>query len=218
MTSPLRLDRVEAALAAMFPPGVAVSVVDLAAADPSPLWPPEPAAIIGAVPHRCAEFAAGRQAARRALAALGHPPVALPMGPDRAPIWPEGLSGSIAHAGGIAVAALRRGPPLGVDVEADAPLPPDLWPVILQEDERDRLPPGDTGSWVRQVFAAKEAIFKAQAPANRAMFGFDAVAVTLVKDGFDATFRISAGDYARSEKVHGRLALTHGLVLAGVAR
>lgn len=218
MTSALRLDRVEASLAAMFPPGVAVSVIDLASADPGALWPQESAAIIGAVRHRCAEFAAGRQAFRRALAALGHPPVALPMGPDRAPIWPEGLSGSIAHAGGIAVAALRQGPPLGVDVEDDAPLPPDLWPVILQQDERDRLPPGDTGRWVRQVFAAKEAIFKAQAPAKRALFGFDAVAVTLVNGGFDATFRVSAGDYARGDKVHGRLALIEGLVLAGVAR
>ena len=123
MTQPSRLKRIETALAALFPADVAVALCTLSAADPRDLWPAERQAVIGAVPRRLAEFAAGRQAARTALAALGHPAVALPMGPDRAAIWPDGIAGSIAHAAGLAVAVARPGAPLGVDVEDDSPLP-----------------------------------------------------------------------------------------------
>lgn len=217
MTRPARLMRIETALAALFPSGVAVAACDVASADPGALWPAERDAIAGAVPHRLAEFAAGRQAARQALAALGHPAAALPMGPDRAPLWPSGIAGSIAHAAGIAVAAVRSGPPIGVDVEEDAALSPDLWPVILSPEEQRSLPPGDTGRQVRQVFAAKEALFKAQDPATRAMFGFDAVAVALANGGFDATFLVGVGAFRSGQIVRGRMALVEGLILAGVA-
>lgn len=218
MMQPSRLIRVETALTALFPPGVAVAACDLASADPGALWPLERDAIAGAVPHRLAEFAAGRQAARQALAALGHPATALPLGLDRAPLWPDGIAGSIAHAAGIAIAVARSGPPLGIDVEEDAPLSPDLWPVILSPQEQHDLPEGDTGRHARQIFAAKEALFKAQDPATRAMFGFDAVAVALANGGFSATFRVSVGAFRQGQIVHGRMALVEGLILAGVAR
>lgn len=218
MIRPQRLDRVRAALATLFPADVAIAVCDLAAADPATLWPAERAAIAGAVPHRLAEFAAGRAAARAALSALGHAPAALPMGPDRAPVWPHGVAGSIAHAAGVAIAVARHGAPLGVDVEADAPLPPDLWPVITTPAERAALPEGDTGSLIARVFVGKEALFKAQAPGARAMFGFDAVSLTLAKTGFDAKFLTKAGAFRTGDILHGRLAVADGLILAGVAR
>ncbi|MBY0350380.1 4'-phosphopantetheinyl transferase [Tabrizicola sp.] len=218
MTQPSRLKRIEAALAAMFPADVALALCSLAAADARDLWPAERPAIAGAVPLRLAEFAAGRQAARAALAALGQEPVALPMGPDRAPLWPPGIAGSISHTAGLAAAVARRGAPLGLDIEDDAPLPSDLWPVIAGEDERAALPRGETGRGIRQIFAAKEALFKAQAQGHRAMFGFDAVAVALANGGFSATFRISAGAFRSGQIIHGRMALSEGLILAGVAR
>lgn len=218
MTQPPRLDRIEQALRALFPSGVAVAVVNLASADPGHLWPEERAAVAGAVPHRLAEFAAGREAAHAALAALGLPPFALPMGPDRAPIWPDGIAGSIAHAAGLAVAVARPGAPLGVDVEDDSPLPPDLWDTLTSPEERAAFPSGGTGQQVRRVFAAKEALFKAQPQGARAMFGFDAVRVTLVENGFDAQFLTNAGAFRTGDTVRGRMALVEGLVLAGVAR
>lgn len=218
MIQPSRLKRIETALAALFPADVAVALCTLPAADPRDLWPAERQAVIGAVPHRLAEFAAGRQAARTALAALGLPAVALPMGTDRAAIWPEGIAGSIAHAAGLAVAVARPGAPLGVDVEDDSPLPQDLWPSLTSPQERAAFPNGDPGQQVRRVFAAKEALFKAQAQGARAMFGFDAVQVTLVESGFDAQFLTDAGAFQAGDRVQGRLALVEGLILAGVAR
>ena len=218
MTLPFRVKLIEAAIATLFPQDVAVAMCSLAAADPHDLWPEERPAVAKAVPQRVAEFAAGRQAARTALAALGHPPVALPMGPDRAPVWPKGIAGSISHAAGIAVAVVRHGAPIGIDIEEDSPLPEDLWPSLTSPEERAAFPPGDSGQQVRRVFAAKEALFKAQAQGARAMFGFDAARVTLAEHAFDAQIVAQAGAFRIGERVRGRLALIDGLVLAGVAR
>lgn len=207
---------VEAALRRIFPAGVAVAAEAIGAPDSASLWPEERAAIQGAVPNRLAEFAAGRMAARRVLAALDHPPAALPVAPDRAAIWPAGLSGAIAHDSALAVAVARRGSPLGVDLEPDAPIEPDLWLTLCQPDELSRLT-ADTGRQVRQLFCAKEAVFKAQPPGSRAMFGFDALAVTLVEGGFDAQFRQDVGVFRAGQVLSGRLARVEGRVLAGVA-
>jgi 4'-phosphopantetheinyl transferase EntD len=217
MTLPPRLGRIEEALQRLFPPGVAVAACDVTDAGTYRLYPEELAAVAGAVPQRLAEFAAGRQAARQVLGALGHAPTALPMGPDRAPVWPFGVAGSIAHAAGFAVAAARAGGPLGIDVEKDAPLAPDLWPVICRPEELDRLGDTDTGRRVARVFAAKEAVFKAQPQGQRTMFGLDAVSVTLAEHGFDAQFQTSVGVFHAGDRVRGRLAMVEGLILAGVA-
>ncbi|MDP3194721.1 4'-phosphopantetheinyl transferase [Tabrizicola sp.] len=207
---------VEVALRALFPASVAVAVERIGRAEPASLWPEEKSAVAGAVPRRLAEFAAGRTAARRVLAALGHPPAALPMGADRAALWPPGLCGSIAHDADLAVAVGRHGAPLGVDLEPDAPLEPELWPVFCSPDELRRLE-GDTARLVRQVFCAKEAVFKAQPPDARAMFGFDALAVTLAEGAFNAQFRASIGPFRAGQLLTGRLALVDGVILAGVA-
>lgn len=207
---------VEAALRRIFPAGVAVAAEAIGTADASSLWSEERSAILGAVPKRLAEFAAGRLAARRVLSALGHPAAALPVAPDRAALWPAGLSGSIAHDRALAVAVARRGAPLGVDLEPDAPIEPDLWPTLCHPDELARLT-GDPGRQVRQLFCAKEAVFKAQPPDARAMFGFEALSVTLVEGGFDAQFRQDAGVFRAGQVLSGGLALVEGRVLAGVA-
>lgn len=218
MTVTFRLGAVEAAVASLFPPGTAIAVEPVGADRDSALWPEELAAIAGAVPARRAEFAAGRLAARRCLTALGRAPAGLPMAADRAAVWPDGVFGSISHASGVAIAVARMAGPLGMDVEEDAPLEADLWPIICAADELSDLPEAGRGRLVRQVFAAKEALFKAQDPAQRVMFGFDAVNVRLTAGGFAARFRLNVGAFAEGQVVEGRLALVHGMVLAGVAK
>jgi 4'-phosphopantetheinyl transferase EntD len=207
---------IEAALAGLFPSGVAVAAVSVATALPA-LLPEEAPAVAGAVTGRVAEFAAGRAAARRALAALGHPPVAIPAGPGRAPVWPAGLAGSIAHVGGVAVAAVREGRPLGLDLEEDADLEPALWPLICCAGDLAALPEADRGRAVRQVFAAKEAVYKAQYPLTGRLIGFEAVAVRLEGPGFVGLFRQQVGGLPRGHEMRGRIARVHGLILAGVA-
>lgn len=208
---------VEAALRSLFPTGVAVAAERIVPASASALWPEEQPAVTGAVPARLDEFVAGRTAARRVLHALGLAAGALPMAPDRAALWPGNLSGSIAHAAGFAVAAARRGAPLGVDIEDDTAIPPDLWPVLCLPNELQRLDPETAGYAVKRLFCAKEAVFKAQAPDKRAMFGHEILSVTLAETSFDAQFLGDAGAFRAGQIVRGRIVTAMGLVLAGVA-
>ncbi len=145
---------IEAALRSIFPGEVAVAAERIVPGNISTLWAEERPTVAGAVPARLDEFVTGRTVARRVLHALGLPPQALPMGPDRAAIWPSGVAGSIAHAAGYAVAVGRHGPPVGIDLEEDAALAPDLWPIIGSPDELRRLAPDDTGRQVRRLFCA----------------------------------------------------------------
>lgn len=208
---------VEARLRLLFPGAVAVAALPIGPVSAGALWPEEQAAIAGAVPARLAEFVAGRTAARRALARLGQPALALPMASDRAATWPEGISGSIAHAAGLAVAVVRRGAALGVDIEDDTGIAPDLWPIICLPEELHRLGKGDTARLVKRIFCAKEAVFKAQAPERRALFGHEILAVTLAEDHFDAQFLTDAGAFRAGQIVRGRISVAGGLVLTGVA-
>ena len=207
---------VEAWLRRLFPGKVAVAAEIIGPSLAGTLWPEEQAAISGAVPSRRAEFSAGRTAARRALALLGLPPLALPMAPDRAATWPEGISGSIAHAAGLAVAVARQGAPLGVDIEDDTGIAPDLWPIICLPEELQRLGKSDTATQVKRIFCAKEAVFKAQAPASRVLFGHEILSVTLAEDHFDAQFLTDAGAFRAGQTVRGRIVVQDGLVLTGV--
>lgn len=180
MTSPDPvLDRVATALTRLLPPGTGIGAAR--PADPALLHPEERAAIARAVPARQREFAGGRLAARLALARLGLPEAPIAMGADRAPIWPDGLHGSITHAAGLCLAAVSADPALaglGIDLEPDEALPPDLIPEILLPEERD-LP-------ARLVFSAKEAVFKALYPIVGHVFGFDAVRLRLDARSFTA--------------------------------
>ena len=142
----------------------------------------ETAAVARAVPQRRAEFTAGREAARRAMAQLGLPALAIPAGPDRAPIWPDGLIGSISHTVGLCLAIV--GPAevyraLGIDIEGDAALDDALIPEICRPEERALLPRTGAGAHAKRIFSAKEAAYKAHYPMVRRIFGFHGLSVDL---------------------------------------
>ncbi len=161
-------------LGAAWPEGVAVAVVDPEAAS-EPLFAIEEAAVSRAVAGRRAEFMAGRQAARAALKALGHPPVAIPMAEDRAPVWPDGVVGSLSHCRAACIAVVAKADriaSLGVDIEPFDPLPEDIVHEIGREDEIAGIGP-DRRLAARQLFSAKEAAYKAQYPLTRTLFGFE---------------------------------------------
>jgi 4'-phosphopantetheinyl transferase EntD len=158
------------------------------------LFPEERAVVAPAVRKRRAEFAAGRIAARSALCALGFPDTPILPGPDRAPIWPGGVIGSIAHAGDRAIAAVARATAvggLGIDLERDEAIEEDLWSSILTGREIELLegvPGPDRGRTVRAVFTAKEAVYKCVYPRIRAFLEFSAVEIAL--DGAAGRFEV----------------------------
>ena len=163
------MTNIEAALRDMLGPSVAVALTD--PRDPvDDLMPEEQTHIARAIPKRRFEFAAGRRAARQALAELGQPSTAIPQAPDRSPIWPDGLTGSITHCDTLCIAALAPQTchrSLGIDIEPATPLPADLHDVICTALDRldlAALPAAARGLHAKQIFCAKEAFYKAQYP------------------------------------------------------
>ncbi|WP_395540653.1 4'-phosphopantetheinyl transferase [Neotabrizicola sp. sgz301269] len=205
-----------AALAAvargLLPAGTAV-----AASNPALMYPlMQGETLPGAVPRRLAEFSAGRAAARAALVELGLAHEALPQGTDRAPVWPDGVMGTITHSTTACLAALRLGSiGIGLDLEPDEALEPRIWAMILLPAELDwvqaqALP----GRAARQIFCAKEAAYKAQYPRSRQLFGFEALHISVQGAGFVAAFQTDVGGFRAGHGINGGLALSEGHILA----
>lgn len=195
-----------AVLRALLPEGVALGL-------PSAAPVLMPAEVPGAmVPARLAEFTAGRSAARAAMAALGLPPAAIPMGPDRAPEWPAGLTGSITHCAGLCLAVMApatRWAGLGLDAEPLAPLAPDLAPTILA--------PGEQAPGLLEAFVAKEAAYKAQYALTRSLFDFHTLRLDWQGTAFRARFTRPVPPFASGDALSGQLLRTGGHLMALVA-
>ncbi|MCL6289106.1 4'-phosphopantetheinyl transferase superfamily protein [Streptomyces sp. ID03-2B] len=141
------------------------------------LFPEEEALIAKSVAKRRNDFATARACARRAMAGLGLPPVAVLHGHRGRPLWPEGIVGSLTHCDGYRAAALARAKDvlsLGIDAEPHAPLPSGVRELVTLPAERERIGPSapegsdeeTTGEihWDRVLFSAKESVFKTWYP------------------------------------------------------
>lgn len=182
------MGHVEASIASLLDPrlGVVCAAVD---GDPRNLYPEERSSITRAVPSRQREFASGRAAAREAMARIGVERGPVHSGPDRAPIWPSGLVGSISHTRQICIAAVGREKEvgaIGIDVEERLPVGPDLWHSICTTEEHRYLQSQaaeQRGDLVTRLFSAKEAFYKWQYPLTRRLLGFHDVQVNLEPGG-----------------------------------
>ncbi|MBD3550326.1 MULTISPECIES: 4'-phosphopantetheinyl transferase [Streptomyces] len=136
------------------------------------LFPEEEALMARSVAKRRNDFATARACARRAMAGLGLPPVAVLHGHRGKPLWPEGIVGSLTHCHGYRAAALAREQDvlsLGIDAEPHAPLPEGVRELVTLPAERERIgPQAVEGSgalhWDRVLFSAKESVFKTWYP------------------------------------------------------
>jgi 4'-phosphopantetheinyl transferase EntD len=189
------------------------------------LLPEEEPAIARAVAKRRHEFVAGRVCAREAMHALGLPPAAIVPGPDRAPIWPESVIGTITHTDTWCAAAIARAGEgvraLGLDVEPDTPLRPTLVRPITIPEERawlDAQPEAERGLLGKLVFSAKECAYKAQYPLTRCFFGFSGMRIHLDVAGgtFVAVFEREAGEFGVGDELRGKLVVDHGYVMTGM--
>ena len=168
----------------LFPAGVVVGVATEADEDDSLLHPAELELTRTMIPARKREFAAGRNAARRALARLGFHDATLPRRPSGHDVlWPEGSAGSISHTRGLrAVACVRSSKfiSVGIDVEEAGPLGDEIIDAICRREELEalaHLPAPLPSDWPRLVFAMKEAAYKALFPVTRRVLTFHDVRV-----------------------------------------
>lgn len=171
----------------LFPPGVeVVALTELP--DGAGLLPEEEPFVARAVEKRRRDFALGRACARAALLRLGVPAGPIPVGDERAPVWPPGVIGSISHCAGLAVAAVARRSEfagLGIDVEPAAPVEEKLFSQIATERERrwlETLGPGQ-GEAARRLFSAKESVYKCLHPIVGVFLGFHDCEVEMDLDG-----------------------------------
>lgn len=179
---------------------------------------PELEAIAGAAPTRIEQFTAGRVCSRIALRRLGVTKATpIPRGEDRAPQWPTGFTGSIAHTDAWCAAAVARTSEvrsIGIDLEAATPLKPSLWRRVCTPGEREWLAglpdPGLTG---KILFSAKEAVYKCQYPITHRFLGFQAVEMVAIDDGsFEAVFRQGVEGFEPGYAIVGRYLVEEGLV------
>lgn len=181
----------------------------------------ERTSVAGMIPKRIREFAAGRSAVRMAAMAHGGQPFPLPMGTDRAPQWPNGVIGSIAHTDDACLAIVSRDKGLvsvGIDLEYERSMPSAVADAISCRADRcksdeARRELGDRYDSV--LFSAKEAAYKCQYPLTGTLIGFDALSIRLsAEDGtFAAQFEQTVGAFQPGTILNGRFAFCGGHVV-----
>lgn len=194
--------------------GLLPKEVAVAAASPSGPLPQlfSSEALLNAIPKRQREFAGGRHAARAALAQFGLAAMPLPMGPDRVPLWPKGMNGSISHSDTLCLAAACRAPRLiGIDLELAIPLEQDLWETILLPEEITALGGMQNARILAKlIFSAKEATYKAQYAVSKTLFGFEMIRISLNENTFTAEFTDSVPEFERGSRLQGRFTTVEG--------
>jgi 4'-phosphopantetheinyl transferase EntD len=149
--------------------------------DEAALLPEEAPAFEGSVVAARRASGAARLVARNLLRHLGYPECPIKRGRARAPTWPEGIIGSLAHDSDYAVAAICRAQDfraLGIDVEPAELLPPELVDLVATPRERAHLESDGFGG--RMLFVAKEAVYKAIYPLDRMFLNHHDVEIDFV--------------------------------------
>lgn len=180
MTMPNRDPALSQALAALVPLGVRIGHRIIGPGDEDELMATELAGFAGAAEKVLRQSGAARAVARELLGAISMHDAALPRAASRAPIWPSGIVGSMAHDEEVAVAAVtstRHHAALGIDVEPAIPLPPEVVPLVSTAQERSRYAAEIIES--RLLFVIKEAVYKALNPTDGIFLEFHDVEVDL---------------------------------------
>jgi 4'-phosphopantetheinyl transferase EntD len=171
------LPDIDGALRALAPRAVLTGSRRITGSDMAGLHAEERELIKHAVPKRQHEFATGRALLRQLLGAST--PV---MADDRrAPRWPAGFRGSLAHDDRCAVAAITQDlliRAVGIDVEPTVRLADDMAALILRPEEQ----PLDA----HLVFCLKEAAYKAWSAMGGRFLDHQEVLVSVRGSRFDA--------------------------------
>ncbi|WP_285555861.1 4'-phosphopantetheinyl transferase family protein [Actinoplanes regularis] len=184
-------------------------------------YPGEESLVESVVPNRRREVLTARRCAREALRALGHAPTAIPRGPRREPVWPDGVAGSITHCTGFRAAAVARTSEItsvGIDAEPHGPLPPRVLGAVTTPADRDLLArlasTRPEVCWDRLLFSAKESIYKAWYPVTGRWLGFEDASLHVDPDAGTFTGEILIDSPVPA--IHGRYLVDRGLIVTAV--
>ncbi len=144
--------------------------------------------ILKSVPKRQAEFIAGRFCAQLGLKELGVLNRTVSCGEGRAPLWPNGVKGSISHTGDVAEAIVSMAPDvvsLGIDIEKifQKDIARYISDQIVNKKELSLINslPICFETFLTIVFSAKESLFKAIYPLVEEYFDFRATILVNIK-------------------------------------
>ena len=195
--------------------------------DAGPLHPSEERAVERAVASRRAEFTTARTCAREALAALGAPAEAVPVGEKRAPVWPDGVVGSITHTRGFRGAAVAWRSvvrSVGIDAEVHDALPRGVLEAVSSPGERSTLSALAAArpevAWDRLLFSAKESVYKTWFPLTGRWLGFEDAELVPAPDGtFRARLLVEGPtvDGVVVSAFEGRWAVDAGILVTAIA-
>jgi len=185
------------------------------------LFPAEAALLVNAVPKRKQEFATVRHCARLALAELGVPAGPILPGVRGAPVWPDGIVGSMTHCAGYRAAAVARTSEIagiGIDAEVHGPLPEGVLELVASPDERTHLAGLASARpevcWERLLFSAKESVYKVWSPRTGEWLGFEEAEVSFDPEAATFTARVLVpGPFP---VLTGRYLVEDGLVLTAI--
>jgi len=168
------------AMTAIAPPGVGVGCRSIRDGDEAYLLPEEAGSIPARRPAMRRASGAARWIAHGLLSSIGIKDFPVLRSPSGAPVWPDGISGSLAHDDEMAVAAVARIAgvgSLGIDVEPAIALPDEI--AALVATDADVIGEVDRQLAGRVLFAAKEAVYKAVYPLDHEILDYEDIAIDL---------------------------------------
>jgi 4'-phosphopantetheinyl transferase EntD len=185
------------------------------------LLPAEEPAVARAVDKRVREYTTVRHCARRALADLGFGPLPILNGPNREPLWPEGVIGALTHCDGYRAAVVARAGALrslGIDAEPNAPLPDGVLATVADDAEQAHVASlarrHPEVHWDRLLFSAKESVYKTWFPLARVWLGFEEATLEFDPAGGFSAKILKPGPLT---SVVGRWTVSRGLVVTSIA-
>jgi 4'-phosphopantetheinyl transferase EntD len=198
----------------LFPDGIIAAV-----ATPR-MWhaelpPEEQAIVVNAVEKRRRQFTAGRTCARVLLGQFGFAEgLIIVKDAHGAPIWPDGIAGSISHTDDLCLVAMARKSSqlasIGIDVEQDCGLEPDLVRLVCDELEWRSCCHNHAEKAYRLakvIFSAKESVYKCLYPLTRKVLDFSDVHIRLDSTGqrFTVTADGNVRDGLLADELSGRV-------------
>lgn len=140
-------------------------------------------------PKRTEDFSTGRYCARRALKKLHIPPQEILMGPNKEPLWPKGIVGSISHSDNLtgAIVALNTNyKSIGLDIEKIGNVEKDLLDLLFTKIEINflNLRKTEFDLYSTVLFSMKEAFYKLQYPITKTFLDFKDVEIEVIDNHF----------------------------------
>jgi enterobactin synthetase component D len=172
------------------------------------------------------EFFTGRSCAQIAMRTAQLPKLPVLKAPNRSPIWPFSIVGSITHGAGYAAAAISRHKTgivgVGLDLEdLSREIKSNITKYVLTHSEIDKWLGGKAAVTreVRIIFSIKEAIYKCFFPLGKVNLGFHDAEVDEISDThFKARLLRSpvSGTIKLPMHLQGILAIKHSIILAAI--